>query len=247
VRFSTDPGCQEAEVVGWCDSRGGERARRLVIRFPGGEAEVEMEALPPYVLENVAAAAAACYAGGFPVEACLRGVRKCLFSDHRWQVHRVGGLVIIDDTYNANPAAMKAAIDGLVRIACEEQRRPVAVLGDMLELGPDSVSYHEEVGAYAARAGVAVLWGIGTLAAHTVSSFLKTGKTLAASAGKIGGHIACAEESSAIWRSLSQGDVVLFKASRAMRFERLVEEAVSVAMSGGWGLPTEGDKPNSHR
>ncbi|MCX8033012.1 MAG: UDP-N-acetylmuramoyl-tripeptide--D-alanyl-D-alanine ligase [Thermoleophilia bacterium] len=243
VRFSTDPGCREAEVVGLYSTGEGGLVRRLTVRTPDTQVEVETDALPPYVVENVVAAAAACYVGGFPLDECLPGIRSCLFSERRWRVHRAGGLVVIDDTYNANPVAVKAAIDGLVRIAREEARRPVAILGDMLELGPEAVRYHEEVGMHAGRAGVAVLWGIGNLAVHFVSGFEKSGVALTGPTRRIAGHIPPDGEPSAIWDSLQPGDVVLFKASRALRLDRLADETILAARSGRW-LGPDGKKVN---
>ena len=80
---------------------------------------------------------------------------------------------MIDDTYNANPAAVRAALDDLVELAAERGGRPVAVLGDMLELGPDEERFHEEGGAYAAEAGVQALWGVGPLSESTAEGFAR--------------------------------------------------------------------------
>src|SRR5204863_2008245 len=92
-----------------------------------------------------------------------RGAIEVALSDRRGQrVELPGGVVIVDDCYNANPMSMRAALDELARAP----GRRVAVLGDMLELGPDEVRYHEEIGAYARDGRSDLLVTVGPLAAH---------------------------------------------------------------------------------
>ena len=79
-----------------------------------------------------------------------------------------GGIVVVDDCYNANPMSMRAALDDL---AASASGRRVAVLGDMLELGPDEVRFHAEIGAHARDAGVDVLVAVGPRAAHMADGY----------------------------------------------------------------------------
>jgi UDP-N-acetylmuramoyl-tripeptide--D-alanyl-D-alanine ligase len=107
---------------------------------------------------NAALAAAAAVgvrpSGAIAIElSSMRGQRRTLAS----------GTVVIDDCYNANPMSMRAALDDL---ALSATGRSIAVLGDMLELGPDEVAYHEQIGAHARDAGVGVLVTVGPLAKH---------------------------------------------------------------------------------
>ena len=102
----------------------------------------------------------------------------------------------------------------------------MAVLGDMLELGPDAERYHRETGEYAAKAGVRALWGVGRLAASTVEGFQAWWRAHAAGAEWTAGHVASAEETSSVSAALRPGDVVLLKASRSVRLETMVRQLV---------------------
>src|SRR5204862_7698256 len=79
-----------------------------------------------------------------------------------------GEVVLLNDCYNANPMSMKAALDDLSETAAG---RRVAVLGDMLELGPEAAGYHREVGAHAQQRGVELLVAVGPLAAEMSAGF----------------------------------------------------------------------------
>lgn len=119
-----------------------------------------------------------------------------------------GGIVVIDDCYNANPMSMRAALDDLAASAPPSGRR-VAVLGDMLELGPDDVRFHEEIGAHARGVGVDLLLTVGPLARAMGPAF--GGETLA---------VDRADEVADVLRPrLAEGDTVLVKASRGVGLE----------------------------
>jgi UDP-N-acetylmuramoyl-tripeptide--D-alanyl-D-alanine ligase len=112
-------------------------------------------------------------------------------------------VVVVDDCYNANPMSMRAALDELARAP----GRRVAVLGDMLELGPQEIAFHEEIGAYASeRADVVVT--VGPLAAH------------------MGGQYATADagEAATVVREVMRpGDTILVKASRGVGLQAVAE------------------------
>ena len=135
-----------ADVSGWLETRGD--GCDLVVRSSEGETRVTTGHLPRHALENAVAAVAACYAAGLPLQQCMAGIAEVELSGGRGQTVEVGGIVVIDDTYNANPAATRAALDHLVTSARHRCVRAVAVLGDMLELGPETERFHEEIGAY---------------------------------------------------------------------------------------------------
>ena len=119
-----------------------------------------------------------------------------------------GGGTLIEDCYNANPIAMRAA---LADLAGRPGRR-VAVLADMKELGPDEARYHREIGEAAAAAGIDLLIGIGDLGAEYV----------AGANGLEAVHIGTVEEAvEQVPGLLADGDVVLLKGSRSMRLERI--------------------------
>lgn len=230
VRFGTDPANAEAEVTGWTEGRAGGSGCTLRLRWPEGEASIETGALPAHVVENAVAAVAACYAAGLPVELCAQGINQVEFSAGRGQLLALPGMWVIDDTYNANPAAVRAAIDHLVVVAAEKGGRAVAVLGDMLELGPRAAVFHREIGEYAAGRGVAALWAVGPLSRATLEGFCShLREPHGASAQPCAGHVASCEESSPVMEALAPGDVVLFKASRAIGLERMVRRLVDGA------------------
>lgn len=127
------------------------------------------------------------------------------------------GATIIDDTYNANPASMKCAVDAALQFA--SGRPVVAILGDMLELGDESAAYHDDVGRYAARQGVAALVAMGPTARHIAAG--------AVDAGLAAGRVATCSEpraAAALGAAMGgQGSVYLVKGSRGMQMERVVE------------------------
>jgi UDP-N-acetylmuramoyl-tripeptide--D-alanyl-D-alanine ligase len=230
VRFGVGEEQCEADVQGWL--KGGEREAEptLVLRWPGGGAQTATDWLPRHTLENAVAAAAACYAAGLPVEECVAGLADVELSGGRGQVVEAGGLCLIDDTYNANPVAVRAALDELAQLAARRKGRAVAVLGDMLELGPDQGRFHREAGRYAAQVGVRALWGVGPLATAMVEGFQEWWKDQgAAQAEWSAGQVESSETWSPVVSSLREGDVVLFKASRSVRLENVVRRVLEQA------------------
>jgi UDP-N-acetylmuramoyl-tripeptide--D-alanyl-D-alanine ligase len=230
VRFGVEDGGREAEVRGWLEWPVGAEVAVFVLRWPEGEARIETAPMAAHQVENAVAAAAACYAAGLPVGECAAGIADVRFSAGRGDIIDVQGLCIVNDTYNANPAAVRAALDDLMRLAARRTGRPVAVLGDMLELGPEEARYHEEVGAYAATVGVRALWGVGRLARATVEGYRREMEAQKRpSADWCAGHVDSCEESSSVSSGLRRGDVVLFKASRSLRLETMVNMIVEEA------------------
>ncbi|NLO26954.1 MAG: UDP-N-acetylmuramoyl-tripeptide--D-alanyl-D-alanine ligase [Actinobacteria bacterium] len=227
VRFGLDrPGCA-ADVRGSLRAAAGEAEHVLSLIWPGGQVEVKTRRMARHQVENATAAAAACYAAGLPVAECAAGIAMARLSDGRGDVVRLPGLTIIDDTYNANPAAVRAALDDLVDMAGLLGGRAVAVLGDMLELGPEAERYHFEIGEYAGRAGVRALWGVGELSALTVAGFQRWWEGKTGDVDWRAGHVTSAEETSSVSAALEPGDIVLFKASRSMRLETMVRRLVA--------------------
>ncbi len=225
-------GCASAEVMGRA-THVSESRSVLEIVWPEGQVEVEVPFSGRHRLENAVAALAACYAAGLPVAVCAEGLPDAVFTPLRGDEYRVGDVVVVDDSYNANPTATRVALDDLVRRARGEKGRPVAVLGDMMELGSESRRYHREIGAYAAAVGVRSLIGVGPLSAAMVDGFGAVGGEPAAGRGRAGLHIADLESGLAhIVACIRPGDVVLVKGSRSMRLERVVAELRRVGAGG---------------
>ncbi len=125
-----------------------------------------------------------------------------------------GGVAVLDDSYNANPHSVIAALEALD--ALRGERRAVAVLGDMLELGPDAETLHAEVGRRAAQGRVELLIAVGPLSEQTARAAREAGVPNVV-------HSDDAEQAIAELRALVRaGDLVLVKGSRGMRMERAV-------------------------
>jgi UDP-N-acetylmuramoyl-tripeptide--D-alanyl-D-alanine ligase len=130
------------------------------------------------------------------------------------RVHLPGDVVVVDDCYNANPMSMRAALDDLADSTSDGGGRRVAVLGDMLELGPDTGRFHAEIGAHARATEVDLLITVGPLAARMGPPF--------------GGAVLMAEDADEAARLVAQelqpGDTVLVKASRGVGLEVVAEQ-----------------------
>jgi UDP-N-acetylmuramoyl-tripeptide--D-alanyl-D-alanine ligase len=162
---------------------------------------------------NVLAALHAVDALGLPLDDCELEVS---LSRWRGEEHVLpdGGL-LVNDSYNANPLSMRAALEHLADRA--GGRRLVAVLGDMAELGPEAPAFHREIGRAAAALGVAELVAVGELA----RGYLDGAKGVPAH------WAATAEEAAGIVRAvLRPGDAVLVKASRAVGLEAVAENLI---------------------
>jgi UDP-N-acetylmuramoyl-tripeptide--D-alanyl-D-alanine ligase len=160
-----------------------------------------------------AVAAVAGYAGlGLPLAEIGRGQGEIAFS--RWRGEELplpGGGVLLNDCWNANPLAMAAALEHFRTVAGD--RRRVAVLGGMAELGPDAPRYHHEVGEAVRRSGADVLVAVGPLA----RDYLQTGPADAVAVDTV------AEAVGVLRTLLRDGDAVLVKGSRALGLEQIAE------------------------
>jgi UDP-N-acetylmuramoyl-tripeptide--D-alanyl-D-alanine ligase len=159
--------------------------------------------LQPHNLNNLLAAVAAARAIGVNPQADLEVKFSALRGDRR---ELAGRVVVFDDCYNANPMSVSAALDDLTRHA---GGRTVAVLGDMLELGHDELSFHREVGAHAALNGVDLVIAVGPLAAAIGDTF--SGELHAVADAQTAAH--------ALAALVQDGDTVLVKGSRGVGLE----------------------------
>lgn len=140
-------------------------------------------------------------------------------ADMRQHITEKNGVKIIDDCYNASPESMKESIDVLKYINVSEHRRSVAVLGEMKELGKLSPSLHKSVGEYAKdKIDLLFLFGTGENITQTKNGYNSGGRV----AVMLGDDI---EKAAGILKEhIKEGDAVLFKASRAVKLERLSEK-----------------------
>lgn len=140
-------------------------------------------------------------------------LRKAAVNARRFKVEKIGPLTVLDDSYNANPASMKAALDTLAEYGTG---RRTAVLGDMLEMGGESARYHREVGEHAGKLGIEAVIARGRYAHDTISGAQAAG---AAQSMASDDYDVIARE---VLAGARDGDVLLVKGSRGMAMEKVI-------------------------
>ncbi len=145
------------------------------------------------------------------------GLAAASLTAMRLEISLWEGMKIINDSYNANPASTRAALQVLTEAAGEKSRK-IAVLGDMLELGDKSESAHREVGRAVCRAGVDLLAAVGERARHIGLGAEESGL----SPGRVRYFRTAREAAGELKKFLRPGDVVLVKGSRGMKMEEFV-------------------------
>jgi UDP-N-acetylmuramoyl-tripeptide--D-alanyl-D-alanine ligase len=180
---------------------------------PEGRDAVGMRLIGAHQVSNALAAAAVCTALEIPIEVIASGLSTAdSASKWRMQIDEVDDLLIINDSYNANPESMKAALDSLVLFAQERGGASWAFLGQMHELGPQSNALHASVAAHAHELGIDHLVSVGTRAfADGIPAMSPT--TLH--------YCEDIEQALSLVSHCAPGDVVLVKASRSEHFEML--------------------------
>jgi UDP-N-acetylmuramoyl-tripeptide--D-alanyl-D-alanine ligase len=187
----------------------------LSIRTPRGEGQVALAIPGLHNVRNALAAAAAAHAVGIDPHIIGKGLTAFRPYAGRLQVKQArGGATLIDDTYNANPDSVRAAIDVLA--SCPGPT--VLVLGDMGEVGARGPDFHREVGAYARAKGIASLLALGEATREAVQAF-----------GAGARHFDKLEELIPNVR----GKSILVKGSRFMKMERVVAALTGVPSQGG--------------
>jgi UDP-N-acetylmuramoyl-tripeptide--D-alanyl-D-alanine ligase len=192
---------------------------RVVTFGEGGDVadlgDVELPFSSAHMRSNALAALAAARALGAEPHGPLEVTLSAMRGD---RIELPGPVLVIDDCYNANPMSMRAALDDL---AASASGRRLAVLGDMLELGPDEGRFHAEIGDYAAQRGVDVLVTVGRLAAHMGEAFDGELHRVADAAG-----------AATLARELLRpGDTMLVKGSRGVGLE-VVAQRLRAAAAG---------------
>ena len=171
--------------------------------------EVILEAAGEHNVLNALAAIAACYAIGCSPITMAEGLQNFVPVSGRLQKKRAHNHAkLLDDTYNANPDSVRAAIDVLAQAAGSK----VVVLGDMGEVGSDGPLYHDEIGAYARHCGIDQLYTLGELARHSSVTF-----------GSAAQHFDRIEDLlQSLDTHIDSSMTVLIKGSRFMKMERVV-------------------------
>jgi UDP-N-acetylmuramoyl-tripeptide--D-alanyl-D-alanine ligase len=177
---------------------------------PAGELRVVLQVPGEHNARNALAAATAALAVHVPIATIERALES--FGGVAGRLQRkqaLGGATLIDDTYNANPASMHAALE----VLAQATGKRIFVLGDMGELGDNAAQFHREIGIAARELGIEKLYALGTLSAQAVAEF-----------GNAATHFADVEGLLAVLeQELDAQTTVLVKGSRFMKMERVVQ------------------------
>ncbi len=188
---------------------------RFVAEYEGDRAEVTLPIPGRQVVPAALAALGAARALGVPLAEAAVALATLDRPAHRMEVRTGNGITVIDDSYNASPAAVEAAL----AVLRDVRGRRIAVLGDMLELGALSADAHEAAGRDAARSAD-VLVGVGELARTIVDAARREGLAESHSVGDGG-------EALVLLRRIQRsGDTILVKGSRALALDRLADALV---------------------
>ena len=192
----------------------GEDGSTFTLVTPQGEAAVKIAMPGRHNVRNALAAASLALGAGVPLATIVRGLAAARPVAGRLVTHRLpGGATLIDDSYNANPGSVGAAIDALAAMPGASW----LVLGDMRELGDDAEALHAQVGARAREAGLARLYTLGPLSAAAAHAF-------GADARHFKTHDALAD---ALRADLASDVRVLVKGSRGSAMDRIVAALLS--------------------
>ena len=196
---------------------------RFVLVTPEGEAAIALAMAGRHNVSNALAAAALAMGVGIPLAAIAAGLNAARPVGGRLNVHALpGGATLIDDSYNANPGSLQAAIDTLSAVGGERW----LVIGDMRELGADAAALHVEVGRRAKAAGIARLYALGPLSAGAADAFGEGGRTFDT-------HAALATALRADLAGVTSSPRVLVKGSRGSAMDRIVNDILAGGGDGG--------------
>ena len=202
---------QDADVT--CAFQVNDFGSDLSITAGGKQFQVKLSAAGVHNVRNALAATACALAIGVSEDAVIRGLEAFAPVNGRLQRKKAkSGALVIDDTYNANPDSVRAAIDVLSHAAAPR----VLVLGDMGEVGDEGPQFHVEIGNYARDSGIEHLLTLGALATHASGAF-----------GKGAAHF---DDIDSIIKAteglVTAGTTALVKGSRFMKMERVVQHLV---------------------
>jgi UDP-N-acetylmuramoyl-tripeptide--D-alanyl-D-alanine ligase len=192
---------------------------------PGGDVAALPDDLEvPFTSRHMGLNALAALAAARAVGVEPRGRLDVQLSALRGQrIELPGPVLVIDDCYNANPMSMRAALDDLAASGCALPGRRIAVLGDMLELGPDASRFHAEIGTYAREARVDVLVTVGPLAALMGPAF----------AGEVHATDDAVAATALVRKLVAPGDTLLVKGSRGVGLEVVAQGLQAAAAETG--------------
>ena len=194
---------------------GTEEGLRFVVHFGDASAEVRSPVFGTHLVEPLLAAIGGALACGLDLESCTRGLSRLRRTGLRGEVYRLGGdIVVYDDSYNASPAAVAAVLKYGAEQAARQERRLVAVLGGMFELGAGACAYHREAGQLAGEVGVDLLVCVGDEARWYAEAF----------PGKTHFYPDADTAAAALRTELKGGDYLIVKGSRGVGLDALTRK-----------------------
>ncbi|MDR7005031.1 UDP-N-acetylmuramoyl-tripeptide--D-alanyl-D-alanine ligase [Paraburkholderia strydomiana] len=221
--LNSDERTTEAAVTGRFDGK------LLSVDTPQGHVEITLQVLGNHNAHNALAATSAALAAGVSLDAIKRGLESFGAVKGRLQVKHaalgtLAGATVIDDTYNANPDSMRAAIDVLASHASPR----VLVMGDMGEVGDNGPEFHREIGAYAKERGIDALYATGDASRDACTAYGAGAHHVA----DIGTLVAQLQQA-----GFGAAATLLVKGSRFMQMERVVDAVTSPQPNAAGGTP----------
>lgn len=208
----------DADVTASRIAHEAERGTVFTLLAEGASREILLPVSGFHNVSNALAAAAAALGAGFGFDAICQGLMAFRPVGGRMEVWRLkNGACLIDDTYNANPASVAAALKTLQGLKGE--CKSTVILGDMLELGGEAERYHEEIGRAVAETGVGKAYLRGDFARATAKGALKRGMK----GEQVLVDLSTEETVAHLKACLRTGDWVLVKGSRKMKMEEIVQ------------------------
>jgi len=197
----------------------GEWLTHFDVVTPQGVVSIELALAGRHNVQNAVAAIAVACAVNIPLADIAGGLAVMLPVAGRMQIKKgIGDWSVIDDTYNANPVSLHAAIDMLATLPGAK----IVVMGDMAELGDDAIALHEQIGRVAREQGVNSFYGVGPLSAHAVKAFGEGAKHCATQLELVNELIADLHSD-----CTCQANTILVKGSRSAGMERVVDALVA--------------------
>jgi len=221
--LNSDERTTEAAVTGRFDGK------LLSVDTPQGHVEITLQVLGNHNAHNALAATSAALAAGVSLDAIKRGLESFGAVKGRLQVKHaalgtLAGATVIDDTYNANPDSMRAAIDVLASHASPR----VLVMGDMGEVGDNGPEFHREIGAYAKERGIDALYAMGDASRDACTAYGACAHHVA----DIGTLVAQLQQA-----GFGAAATLLVKGSRFMQMERVVDAVTSPQPNAAGSTP----------
>ncbi|MBM3860607.1 MAG: UDP-N-acetylmuramoyl-L-alanyl-D-glutamate--2,6-diaminopimelate ligase [Verrucomicrobia bacterium] len=189
---------------------------RLGIAKKREDVIVRLKTLGRHQIYNALQAAAIGYMQGMDLDEIREGLESVQYPPMRMELKKVGGIFFLNDSYNANPASMRAALQTLREAPCAG--RKIAVLGDMLELGAHTQRAHLDIGAVVANCGLSALITVGQAARWIAEGAVEAGMDLR----RVMPMFSVTEVVEALRTFAGEGDMVLLKASRRVGLEKVL-------------------------